>query len=356
MFDVIFDTRLIVPPIKNANYENLKEFAEKLGDWGKLLEEPWVKIYTNHVFETFEKIGFSDYYTEIEKLFLNNGVAYNYSYRDISKLIGEIVQRSKDFEDLVCIGIECDLEEIIPDIISNSLLPELERELAKTIIILDLFKSQCNKEKENERFCLVVKPWQGSKKVKVRATITDFVSLEKELEIPLPGIFSIKTCMEFRDVMKILPNEIICELWQKAKDKSGLILPTSLAVDKERYIRNKGPLKKDKKTYRFYKQFYDSQQKKEIMGDFDLINQTLTTLRRIIEGHEKKWQIEWEGSQLVRDRDGAKAYRASIKFQYKNIHFWQCLDGSIEFAIVAPHDQIFIQSKPEQYIPFDDSG
>ncbi len=341
MPSVTIDTCVLAAPPLTATRDDILEYVEIMLDWKKLLDEPWVAIYmSEHAAEAMIDAGVYPLRNELKRLFSSRGIQ-EYDANTVGLLAEELLKKTPGFETYFRIrDVLSEDVTTLPDLLSIHTGPELTSELARIVVIIAILRSCCNLPVLDHS--LVVKPWLGSTVVQVRAHVHDIETTRDDLgAIPVPPEFfegEILACQNFRELVLNL-NE--AAIWKAAEDEVGLALAVKIAVYKSRLERNIEPDWDAIQGFRFGREFFQWMRASERGGSPGLVERTLRALAETIDKqnmgdvHAKRTGKGGGNPQEMRDDD--KAWRRDIDYVY-HLHFWECADGTIEFASVAPHN------------------
>ena len=341
MPSVTIDTCVLAAPPLTATHTDIEFYVETLLDWKKLLDEPWVSIYMSE--KASEAMFAADVYPlrqALKSLFMQNGFQV-YDANTVALLIQQLLTKTPYLETYFKIGdVLPDNVETKPDLLSIHSCPILADELARIVVILAILRSSCKNPTLDHS--LIIKPWEGSKLVKVKALIYEIETTRDDIsDLPDPPEFfigEVLTCTNFREFIMSLDEEAI---WKTAIDEEGLTLATNIAVYKDRLDRKIDPDWENIPYFCFNKKFLSYVLDCENDGVSQLIEKTLRSLVETIDGqnlsaiHPKRTGKGGNDPQQTRGRD--KAWRRDIDREY-HLHYWQCDDGTIEFASVGPHN------------------
>ncbi len=134
-------------------------------------------------------------------------------------------------------------------------------------------------------------------------------------------------------------------IWKSAENGIGLALAMKIAVYKSRLERNIEPDWDEIEGFRFGREFYPRMRECEQGGSPGLAERTLRALAETIDGqnmravHAKRLGSGGDNPQEMRGAN--KAWRRDIDREY-HLHYWECANGTIEFASVGPHNMFDI--------------
>lgn len=345
MPSVTIDTCVLAAPPQSVSHDDIIEYVETLLDWKKLLDEPWVAIYmSEHAAEVMIDEGVYPLRAELKRLFQAKGIE-EYDYNTVGMLTEELLKKTPYFETVFRIqDVLSENVSTLPDLLSIHAGQELSSELARCVVMMAILHSSCRQPVLDHN--LIVKPWQGSTVVQVRALIHDIdTSRDDLLALPVPPEFfegEILTCQNFRELVLNLDEAAI---WKAADNEIGLELATKIAVYKSRLERAIEPNWDEIQGFRFGCEFYKRMRTCEQGGSTGLVDRTLRALAETIDGqnmravHAKRTGTGGGDPQETRGQD--KAWRRDIDREY-HLHYWECADGTIEFASVGPHNMFDI--------------
>lgn len=345
MPSVTIDTCVLAAPPLIATRDDILEYVETLLDWKKLLDEPWVAIYmSEHAVESMIDAGVYPLRNELKRLFSAKGIQ-EYDSNTVGLLAENLLKKTPGFETYFQIhDVLSEDVSTLPDLLSIHTGPELSNELARIALIIAILRTCCRHPVLDHS--LIVKPWQGSTDVQVNAHVHYIETTRDDLvELPAPPEFfngKILTCQNFREFVLNLDEVTI---WEAAEVETGLNLAVKIAVYKSRLEQNLEPDWDAIQGYRFGCEFFRRMRTCEQGGTPGLVQRTLRALAETIDKqkmrdvHEKRTSMGGGDPQEMRGQD--KAWRRDIDREY-HLHYWECADGSIEFASVGPHNMFDI--------------
>jgi hypothetical protein len=345
MPSVTIDTCVLAAPLQSVSHDDIIEYVETLLDWKKLLGEPWVAIYmSEHAAEAMIDEGVYPLRAELKRLFQAKGIE-EYDYNTVGILTEELLKKTPYFETYFRIqDVLSEEVSTLPDLLSIHTGQELASELARCVVMMAILHSSCRQPLLDHN--LIVKPWQGSTVVQVKALIHDIDTTRDDLlALPVPPEFfsgEILTCQNFRELVLNLDEAAI---WKAADNEIGLELATKITVYKSRLERAVEPDWDSIHGFRFGCEFYQRMRACEQGGSPGLVDRTLRSLAETIDKqkmrdvHEKRTGMGGGDPQETRGQD--KAWRRDIDREY-HLHYWECADGTIEFASVGPHNMFEI--------------
>ena len=345
MASITIDSCVLAAPQAMATHDDIIDYVEILLDWKKLLDEPWLAIYmSEHASEAMINEGVYPIRSELKKLFKTRGVE-EYDANTVAMLTEELLKLTPSFETYFRIrDVLSEDVSTLPDLLSIHTQQELSSDLARCVVMMAILHSSCRHPVLDHN--LIVKPWKGSTVVKVRAQIHDIETTRDDLlSLPVPPEFfegEILTCQSFRELVLNLDEAAI---WKAAEDETGLELATKIAVFKFRLERGIEPDWDTIQGFRFGCEFYRRMRACEQGGSSGLVDKTLRALAETIDKqkmrdvHEKRTGMGGDDPQEKRGQD--KAWRRDIDYEY-HLHYWECADGTIEFASVGPHNMFEI--------------
>lgn len=345
MPSVTIDACVLAVPPMTVSHNDVIDYVETLLDWKKLLDEPWVAIsMSENAAEAMFDEGVYPLRSALDRLFRDKGIE-EYDANTVVPLIEYLLKKTSGFETYFRIR-DVLSEEVttLPDLLSIHTGQELSSELARCVLIIAILRSCCHPKVLDHN--LVVKPWQGSTVVQVKAQIFDVETSRDDLaKLPVPPEFfegEILTCQNFREFVQNLDEEAI---WLAAEDNVGLALATKIAVYKSRLERNIEPDWDAIQGFRMGCEFFQWTRDCEHSGNPGLVGRILRALSETIDGqnltatHPLRNNSSGATPQETRGQD--KAWRRDIDYDY-HLHYWKCADGAIEFASIGPHNKFDI--------------
>lgn len=345
MASVTIDTCVLAAPPDSSTRDEVMSYVENLLDWKLLLKEPWIAIFmSERAAEAMLDANVYPLRDQLKLLFSKKGIQ-EYDVNTVASLVDELLKKTPGLE--TYFGINDVLHEnlsTLPDLLSLHTGPELASELARVIVIIAILRTCCRKPVLDHS--LIIKPWNGSLSVKIKTQIVEIETSRNDIEgfQHTPEYFEgeILTCQNFREFVLNIDETSV---WEAAKDEIGLILATKLAVFKHRIMRNLEPEWDSITGFTFGKQFYSRMRECERGGCLGLVERTIDAIidtideLKLSQVHIKRTGKGGNNPQETRGQD--KAWRRNINDEYR-LHYWECNDGTLEFASVGPHNMFDI--------------
>lgn len=345
MPSVTIDTCVLALPPLTASRDDIYEYLDTLLDWGKLLDEPWVAIYmSEHASDAMQNANVYPLRNELKRLFSAKGIQ-EYDANTVVLLVEELLKKTPGFETYFRIqDVLTEDVTTLPDLLSIHTGPELSSELARIVVIIAILRSCCRNPVLDHS--LIVRPWQGSSVVQVNAHVHDIETTRDDLvKLPSPPeLFEgdILTCENFREFVLNLDEVAV---WEAAEAEIGLNLAVKIAIYKSRLEQNLEPDWDAIQGFRFGCEFFQRMRTCEMGGSPGLVERTLRALAETMDKqnmravHPKRTGPGGGDPQEMRGQD--KAWRRDIDREY-HLHYWECADGSVEFASIGPHNMFDI--------------
>jgi len=232
-----------------------------------------------------------------------------------------------------------------PDLLSTYKPRCLLAHFERCVVLAAVLKTQAEEPKVEHM--LAPKSWTGTTEVLVDACIHEIEYSRADLdEVPIaPDEFegSIALCQDFSE---LVPDIDEVAMWQSAQ-KDPLIARTAvkIAVYKSRIQRGMEPVWEDLPTFSLGAEFLDRTRRCCRVNPRALLSRVLRAMVETLDGlamadvHALRVAEGGGTPQKTRGRD--KAFRRDIDTEYR-LHYWDCHNGTTEFASVGPHNDFEI--------------
>lgn len=335
---------LSVPP-QDGTAEDVHRYVEKLLDWAKLLNEPWVAIYmSERASDVLQSDGLYPLHDQLKRLFAANNI-FQYSVNDVTAVVNKLLQLTPHFETYFKIK-DVLTEDLLtePDILRLCSGTELQSDLARCVVLIAILRQHC-REFVNDHSLVLNRA--HSKTIRVRALIHDLEHDRSDIAtLPAPPEYfegDVLVCDNFRGLIDSLDAAAIL---LRATDDIGVETSIRIAICKVRMGEESSPNWDDVPAHRIGHEFLASFRKcnltlslankllRAIVETLDQVNMAAT--------HTIRTGLGGDDLQRVRERDQAKAWRRDIDRKH-HLHYWTCIDGPVEIASVSfPHDDFTI--------------
>jgi len=342
---VTIDAGVLAVPLEDGTAEDAYRYVDTILDWSRLLDEPWVAVYmSERASEALIEDGLYPLREQLTQLFTNNGID-RYTVNDVATVVNRLLQRTPTFETYFRVREVLD-ENLTtePDILQLCSGSRLKSDLARCVVLIAILRQHCQEPIQDHSLILRRAP---DRIIRVRALIHELEHQRDDLRsLPTPPEYfegGVLVCDDFRGFVECLDEAAIL---RKSNDDIGVETAMRIAVYKYR-LESGAPLEwDDVPNYRIGRAFRSSLQQ------INLTQQLASKLlRAIVETLEQTnmaathWLRTGPGGddpQLVREKDGAKAWRRDIDREH-HLHYWACDNGIVEIASVSfPHDDFTI--------------
>jgi len=342
---VTIDAGVLAVPLEDGTAEDAYRYVDTILDWSRLLDEPWVAVYmSERASEALIEDGLYPLREQLTQLFTNNGID-RYTVNDVATVVNRLLQRTPTFETYFRVREVLD-ENLTtePDILQLCSGSRLKSDLARCVVLIAILRQHCQESIQGHSLILRRAP---DRIIRVRALIHELEHQRDDLRsLPTPPEYfegDVLVCDDFRGFVQCLDEAAIL---RKSNDDIGVETAIRIAVYKYRLESGASPEWDDVPNYRIGRAFRSSLQQ------INLTQQLASKLlRAIVETLEQSnmaathWLRTGPGGddpQLMREKDGAKAWRRDIDREH-HLHYWACDNGIVEIASVSfPHDDFTI--------------
>jgi hypothetical protein len=189
-----------------------------------------------------------------------------------------------------------------------------------------------------------------SQTIKVRALVHDIEHERSELSTMLPSFpehfeGEVLACDNFRGLLECLDE---CSILRNARDGAGIELAIRIKLYKSRLARSVEPNWDEVRGMRIGPNFGMSIRSCCKAAHAALPNSALRAVIETIDGlhmeavHALRTGPGGNDPQRVRGRDGARAWRRDVDWEYHLLHYWKLEDGTVEFASIGVHNDFAI--------------
>lgn len=342
---VTIDAGVLAVPLEDGTAQDAYRYVDTILDWSRLLDEPWVAIYmSERASEALIQDGLYPLREQLTQLFTNNGID-RYTVNDVATVVNRLLQRTPTFETYFRVREVLDENlTTVPDILQLCSGSRLKSDLARCVVLIAILRQHCQEPIQDHSLILRRAP---DRIIRVRALIHELEHQRDDLRpLPTPPEYfegDVLVCDDFRGFVECLDEAAIL---RKSNDDIGVGTAIRIAVYKYRLESGASPQWDDVPNYRIGRAFRSSLQQ------INLTQQLASKLlRAIVETLEQTnmaathWLRTGPGGddpQLVREKDGAKAWRRDIDREH-HLHYWACDNGIVEIASVNfPHDDFTI--------------
>ncbi len=342
---VTIDAGVLAVPLEDGTAEDAYRYVDTILDWSRLLDEPWVAVYmSERASQALFDDGLFPLRDHLTRLFTANGII-EYDVNTVATVVDRLLQLTPSFETYFSIrDVLTEELTVEPDILRLCSGTRLQSDLARCVVLIAILRQHCQEPIQDHSLILRRAP---DRIIRVRALIHELEHQRDDLRsLPTPPEYfegDVLVCDDFRGFVECLDEAAIL---RKSNDDIGVETAIRIAVYKYRLESGASPEWDDVPNYRIGRAFRSSLQR------INLTHQLATKLlRAIVETleHVKMDATHWlrtgqggDDPQLVREKDGAEAWRRDIDSEH-HLHYWACDNGIVEIASVSfPHDDFTI--------------
>ncbi len=344
MASLTIDVGVLAAP--NAEKELVHQYVETLLEWKRLLDEPLVDIYMSEfAAEVLVEDGFYPLRPVLESLFKKCGII-EYDVNTIARLAESFLLLKHSFEETFklsdVLATEVTME---PDLLSTVTSKNMASELARCIILTVILKKYC-RHPVNDHMLIIKDSIRGASLVNAKALIHDLEHHRDDIEsIPEPPAYlkgSVLVCDTFHALIKNLDEKVI---WREADNDRKMSLVISIALYKLCLERGLEPQIENFRAFRFGNCFFASAKTCSQTNPDSLVGRIIRAIvetidnTNLVDTHALRMGKGGNEPQHKRGQD--KAWRRDIDYEY-HLHYWECNDGSVEFASVVTHNDFSI--------------
>jgi hypothetical protein len=334
-------------PQINCGAETARGYVERILDWAKLLDKPWIAICVS---ESASNALFEDdlfpLRDKLRQLFLHYGII-EYDSNTVAAAIDGILQRTPSFETYY--RVRDALHENLttaPDVMQFCTGRGLQNDLARCMLLLAVLRRHCSEDILQNALIL---PRCSDRTVRVRAQVHEIEHDRTDLSggIPAPPQYfegDVLCCDDFQGLLDCIDEE---EVLIGATDIGGIELAIRITLFKWRHGRLLDPDWDDFAGLHIGNHFRRAVQTHLNHASSAVRNAALRSICETIDGqnltavHSLRTGSGGGSPQRRRPADDAKAWRRDIDYEY-HLHYWELHDGSVELASIGVHSDFSI--------------
>ncbi|MCL6590797.1 MAG: hypothetical protein K6U80_12680 [Firmicutes bacterium] len=344
MPSVTIDAGVLATPSPGASRDDIYHYIENLLDWQKLLEESWISIYMSEkISNTLVDDGAYPLRENLKRLFSSKGII-EYDVETLVYFIEYLLRLTPSFEKY-CHIKDVLTEELLIEPNINILTPgkNMQSDLERCLV---LFAILCNfsdnNPLNNHTWIIRECPSTGSIKLKAKIILLEHNrnDLQRLPQLPVMIEGPIPVCRDFRGlILKIEESSA----WRAAQNEVEKEMALKVAIFKARFIGDTEAEWGSFPAFRFGRKFLESVDRICQSTPDNFLTKLLRSMAETLDKQNMRAVHplrEDEGGntpQRIRKADSARAWRRDIDYNY-HLHYWDCADGSIEFALIGPHN------------------
>ena len=341
---VTIDAGVLAASRLTSNASDVYQYVETLLDWKLLLDEPWVAI---HMSESVPKVllkeGLYPLRPQLEKLFDAHGIV-EYNVNTVATIADRLLQVTPSFETYYRVKeVLSEQLETDPDVIRLTTYDGLQSDLGRCILLIAILRKHCSQPPGGHSLILREAPKQV---IQVKAQIHELEHERNDIPtLPSPPEFfegDVLACDDFRGLIECLDEAAILI---SASDNPGIELAIRIALFKDSIARGESPDWSTSLNTRIGSKFRGTCQQCCADQGNALPPKILRSIVETIKGrnlsavHALREGLGAKARQRTRNSD--KAVRRDIDREF-HLHYWDCSDGTIEFAKVVYHNDFSI--------------
>ena len=344
---VTIDAGVLVVPGRGAAPDDAYRYVERLLDWSKLLDEPWIAIcMSERSSEALAEDGLYPLRDQLQKLFSQHWVV-EYDVNTVAIVIDRLLMRTPSFETYFrvrdVLAEDCSMT---PDILQLSSGDHLQSDLARCLVLIAILRAHCGNGVLNHAVALRISP---TRLVKVRALVHEIEHERDDFGRPIPAppeYFEgdVLTCDDFRSLLDCVDETAVLK---NSIDDAGVEIAIRIALYKSRLALALDPDWDDVSGWCMGAQFGATIRNCCLDAPTSFASSALRALAYTIDKqnlaavHALRTGPAGNNPQRRRTIDDAKAWRRDIDRDY-HLHYWELPEGNIEFASVGSHDDFSI--------------
>ena len=345
---ITMDAGLLAVPPTQVSAEEAHGYVERLLDWAKLLDEPWIALcLSEQASGALFEDGLFPMREQLRALFSQHGI-HEYDVNTVATVVNRLLQHTPSFETYY--RVRDALTENLttsPDVIQFYTGQGLQTDLARCMLLLAIVRAHCREEILQNAMVLRFSP---KRTIRVCAQVHEIEHMREEdfaAAIPRPPQYfkgEVLTCDDFRGLLDCIDET---EVLRSAADRAGVEVAVRMRLFKSRPAREVPPEWDDIQGMTIGKRFYQaicgccadaapafaSRALRAICDAVDRQNMPAVHALRVGAGGSDP--------QRRRSSDEAKAWRRDVDHEY-HLHYWEREDGSIEIATVGVHNDFSI--------------
>ncbi|MBC2748823.1 MAG: hypothetical protein HGJ95_00375 [Desulfobacteraceae bacterium] len=329
-------------PEQDEAEDGAHRYVETLLDWAKLLDEPWISIYmSERASEALFMDGLYPLRDQLKRLFDAQGIV-EYDVHTVATVVDRLLQLTPSFETFFSIqDVLTENLTLEPDVLRLCIGNGLRSDLARCVVLIAILRTYCPQDAHEHS--LILRNVDG-RTLRVRAQIYEVEHNRTDLAVlpDHPEYFEgdVLVCDDFCGLVECLDEAAIL---LRARDDEGVETAIRVALYKSRLANRLTPKWEDVPRHRIGRSF------RTLTQAFRPTEQlAIRVLRAIVETLEGASLADTHalrtgpgGGDLQRMRGVDGGMRRDIDHEY-HLHYWQCEDGSVEFASVVAHNDFSI--------------
>ncbi len=341
---VTIDAGVLAVPHADCAKDDAFQYVDTLLDWSKLLDEPWVAIYmSERASEALIDEELFPLRNHLRELFNRHGIV-EYSVNDIATVAEKLLSLTPSFEtyyrvkDVLSEHLETD-----PDVIRLTTHDGLRSDLARCITLIAVLRKHCSQPLGGHSLILREAPKQV---IQIRAQIHELEHTRGDIPaLPCPPEFfegDVLVCDDFHGLIECLDESAILV---GASDDLGIELAIRIALFKYAIAQGDATDWGGVLVPTIGSRFRESC--RQVCADQrnSVPPKILRSIVETIKGHNLSavhaLRTGPGGNDPQRIRGSDKAQRRDIDREF-HLHYWECVDGTVELASVVYHNDFSI--------------
>lgn len=345
MLSVTIDTAVFAPPPPGSPKEAVYSFVATLLEWREARESGRTKVYTSrYAADVLMNEKLYPLRPHLRALLKEAGV-FEYDANTIA-VVAETLLNSEKVEDALRISdVLVDGLTIEPDVFCSHTPAALRAEAERCAVLLSLAGQYCD-ESVTRHHAIAIRAKNVSEAIRVRGLLQDIEHDRDDLgSLPMaPDSFEGSTlvCSSLHHFLVRVDAAEVLRCATKAGQAHAAI---TVAWYQRQAATGMPPNWAELPAFRVGAEFVTSLEAHRVAGNPGLAERILRAAIETI-CHEELGDTHWlrigRGSNdRQRKRGGDAAWRRDIDYEY-HLHYWECEDGTVEFASVVVHNDFSI--------------
>jgi hypothetical protein len=344
---ITVDAGLLAVPHVGGSSEDVHGYVERILDWAKLLDEPWIALcMSEHASEALSTDELFPVRDHLRRLFSCHGIR-EYDVNTVATVINRLLQHTPSFETYYRVRETLSEDfSTSPDVMQFCTGHGLQMDLARCILLLAILRKHCQEDILQNALILRHCP---VRKIHVRALVHEIEHERDDLlsGVPTPPEYfegDVLACDDFRGFLSCIDESMVL---MAATDVAGVEIAIRIRLYKSRLERYEEPNWDNIGGMVIGHQFEDVIRQCCRGADSGFPDRALRAICEAIDKqslrsvHAMRTGSGGNDPPRRRSSDNAKAWRRNIDYEY-HLHYWDLPDGSIELATVGLHNDFAI--------------
>lgn len=341
---VTIDAGVLAVPHPSCSIDDAYQYVDTLLDWKKILNVQWIAIYmSERASEALIEDDLFPLRDQLKELINTHGII-EYDVNTVARIVNQLLTITPSFETYYRMkDVLTDQFETKPDVIKLITHNGLQSDLIRCITLIAILRKNCSLPLGGHSLILREAPKQV---IKVRAQIYDLEHERDDLSSltyhPESFVGDVLVCDDFKGLIDCLDESAILV---GTSDDIGIKLSVRIALFKYSLVQGEVPDWENITVPGIGTQFRDTCQNccSDQGGSLQpkILRSIVETIRcqNLAAVHPLRTGKGGNNPQRLRGSD--KAQRRDIDYEF-HLHYWDCDNGTIEFASVVHHNDFSI--------------